>query len=137
MAPQPVMRSSSVRQNTFWERFQLLAEQHIEEGNMLAGERLWKIERRTDASEALVIRSTVDPCNHLECSLDLRSGTLTCVPGSLRFQVPGGAESVLRRDDAVYTLEQALCLILDELVRDWKEECGERPTRAARRAQRH
>lgn len=126
MSPQPRMEYPSVTKSTFWEQFQVLAERHIEEGNMLAGETLWKIER-TEQPEEFTIRSTVDPRNCLECSLNPRNGVLTCAPGSLRFQVPLETAGPLQRDGAACSLEEALCLILDELVRDWHQERRSRP----------
>jgi hypothetical protein len=106
-----------------WRRFRTIAERHIEEGNLVAGERLWEI-IAADDSRWLTIRSTRWAADSVECVFDASTGSLTCAPGAaisappLTFQVlPGG---LVRRGGVECTIDEAVNLVLDELV--WKEE---------------
>ena len=128
MAANAAMAPSLAKETGLWDRFQCVAEQRIKEGNLLAGERLWEIGRSPGMPHTFTIRSTIDPADFLECSLDGEAGVLTCTPGSairadpLRFQVSGETAGALGREGRDFTLEQAIFLILDELV--WIEDCG-------------
>ncbi len=116
----------------FWERFRSLAGRRVEEGNILCGERLWVVAAQPGAAQPLTIRSTSDPTDLVECSLDLESGVVTCIPGAairagaLQFETLGATTACLRSDGALYSVEQALDMVLDELV--WMEDCGCRAT---------
>jgi hypothetical protein len=103
-----------------WDRFRSSAEHHVGEGNLEAGERLWEI---VDSSEAaLTIRSTSWTADAIECALDIESGKLTCAPGQaipaapLTFQVVRDRAGTFRRGGVEYTIDEAVNLILDELV---------------------
>jgi hypothetical protein len=106
----------------WWDRFQSLAEVRVQEGNLVAGERLWHIVKSPDVVQALIIQSTRHPADFVECSLDGQSRVLTCRQGSaigsgvLSFQLP---EAPLPAEGRC-TVEQALGLILDQLV--WLED---------------
>jgi hypothetical protein len=106
-----------------WRQFRTLAERHIQEGNLVAGERLWEVVPADDDSW-LTIRSTRWAADSVECVFDAVTGSLTCAPGAaiaappFTFQVlPGGT---VRRGGVECTLDEAVNLVLDELV--WKEE---------------
>ena len=127
MAAQAGIVPSIAHKMDFWDRFQCLTEQRVKEANFVAAERLWEIGKAAGAAQTLTIRSTIDPSNFLECSLDAEAGVLTCRQGSalkvdsLRFQLLGGTVDMLRREGRDCTLDQAITLILDELV--WIDEC--------------
>jgi hypothetical protein len=110
-----------------WNRFQSLAEGRIDEGNLVAGERLWELVKSQDPGRRLVIRSSIDPADFVECSLDLGAGVLTCRPGSaiecdtLVFRLADGTAGRLLVDERQFTLEQAVTMILDKLV--WMDSC--------------
>ena len=130
MAANAAMVPSLAKEMGFWDKFQCLAEQRVREGNLLAGERLWEIGRSPGMPHMFTIRSTMDPADFLECSLDGEAGVLTCNPGSaikadpMRFRVCGGTAGALWREGRDCTLDQAISLILDELV--WIEEVHDR-----------
>jgi hypothetical protein len=104
-----------------WAQFRCAAEHHIGEGNLEAGERLWEI---VDCSgPGLTIRSTNWSTDAIECALDFENGRLTCAPGmaipnaALTFQVLRDKPGMFRRGGVDYTIDEAVNLILDELVR--------------------
>ena len=110
----------------FWDRFQSLAEQRIREGNLVSGEQLWEIVTSPGVAPRFTIQSTRHAAESLECSLNLETGVLTCRPGTaikadpLNFHILRGIADTLRRNCENCTLEQAMDLILDELL--WIEE---------------
>ena len=81
MAPR-VVAAPSVEHIHCWNRFQSLAEGRIHKGNLVAGERLWELVKSPDPGRRLTIRSSSDPADFVECSLDTSAGVLTCRPGS-------------------------------------------------------
>ena len=103
-----------------WNQFQSLAEARVNEGNLVAGERLWELVKLPDPAGRLIIRSSNDPDHFVECSL--HAGVLTCRPGSaiecdaLVFRFAGDTAGMLLADEHRFTLEQALTIILDQLV---------------------
>jgi hypothetical protein len=109
-----------------WDRFQALAAGRIQEGNALAGERLWEIVNSPGIEAWLVIQSTRHPTDLVACSLDPKRNLLTCSPGPaipsgpLAFHLLGEPVERLRRGEWEGTLDQALNLILDQLI--WTEE---------------
>jgi hypothetical protein len=109
----------------WWDRFQSLAEVRVQEGNLLAGEQLWRIVKSPELAHALVIQSTRSSADSMECSLDGQTCVLTCRPGSaitseiMSFQLPASLAGQAPRTESECTIEQALCLILDQLV--WEE----------------
>jgi hypothetical protein len=106
-----------------WDRFRCAAQHHIGEGNLEAGERLWEIVDRS--ASVLTIRSTSWTSDAIECALDLESGNLTCAPGQaipaapLTFQVVRDRAGTFRRGGMEFTIDEAVNLILGELV--WVE----------------
>ena len=93
-------------------------------GQSIAGERLWEIVQSGDPAAALTIRSTRWAADSVDCVFDVSTGSLTCAPGAaiaapaLTFQVlPSG---IIRRGGMECTIDEAVNLVLDELV--WKEE---------------
>lgn len=127
MAAKAVLVPIAAARVGLWDRFQCLAEQRVSEGNLTAGERLWEVVRSSGPAPRLTIRSTRHRADFVECSLDLESGVLTCKAGSainadpLHFQLLEGTHDMLRRDVGDCTADQAIALILDELV--WIEGC--------------
>ncbi len=113
-----------------WDRFRSLAAGRVHEGNMLAGERLWEIVNSPDreARLNLTIQSTKHPADLVACRLDPKANLLTCSPGPanhsgpLTFDLLGEPVERLRRGAWEGTLDQALNLILDQLL--WTEEQG-------------
>ncbi|SRR6266481_2268404 len=105
-----------------WDRFQRLAELRVREGNAVAGECLWQTATAPDGAPLFSVQSTSRPGISVECSFDIEHGMLTCKPGSaikadtLEFQFIGEAVVTPRRGGGELTLEQALILVLDELV---------------------
>ena len=116
----PKMMARSVEHIQCWKQFQSLAEGRVNEGNLVAGERLWELVKSPDPAGRLVIRSSSDPADSFECSLN--AGVLTCRPGSaiecdaLEFRLAGDSAGMLLADEHRFTLEQALTMILDTLV---------------------
>jgi hypothetical protein len=105
-----------------WDRFRSSAEHHVGEGNLEAGERLWEIVDCSAAAAALTIRSTSWTADAIDCALDFESGNLTCAPGQaipaapLTFQVVRERPGIFRRGGVEFTIDEAVNLILDELV---------------------
>jgi hypothetical protein len=103
-----------------WNQFQSLAEGRVNEGNLVAGERLWELVKSPDPAGRLIIRSSSEPADCVECSLD--AGVLTCRPGpaiecdALVFRVAADTAGMLLADEPRFTLDQALTMILDQLV---------------------
>jgi len=103
-----------------WNLFQSLAEGRIKEGNLVAGERLWELVKSPNSASRLIIRSSSDPDDCVECSLD--AGILTCQPGSaiernaLVFRLAGDTAGMVLADKHRFTLDQALTMVLDRLV---------------------
>jgi hypothetical protein len=126
MPGQAFALSAKTEDGTIWERFRFLAACRVQEGNLVAGERLWEIVDSSGGAPLFTIQSTTDANDSLECSLDPQTGVLNCRPGpsiktsALRFELPGGTGGQLRRDGADCTLDQAIALLLDQLV--WVEE---------------
>ena len=108
-----------------WNRFLSLAEGRIREGNLVADERRWELVKSPDPAGRLIIRSSTNPADFVECTLD--GGVLTCRPGSaiecdaLVFRIAGENAGMLL-DECRFTLEQALTMILDQLV--WVDSCA-------------
>jgi hypothetical protein len=106
----------------FWKWFHRMTEERIVEGNVLAGERLWEIQSTPCVPLSFTIRSTIDPSDFLECSLDIEAGVVTCSPGPviegdpLAFRLSGAAVHPLQHNRGECTVEQAIGLILDRLV---------------------
>jgi hypothetical protein len=109
-----------------WDRFQSLAAGRVHEGNAVAGERLWEIVTLPDTEPRFIIQSTKHPADLVACSLDSKANLLTCSPGPanhsgpLTFHLLGEPVDRLRRGAWEGTLDQALNLILDQLL--WTEE---------------
>ena len=126
MAPRAVA-APSVDYTQCWNRFQSLTEGRIHEGNVVAGERLWELVKSPDPGRQLIIRSSIDPADFVECSLDPGAGVLTCQPGSaiecdvLVFRLADDTAGGLLVDDRQFSLEQAVTMILDQLV--WMDSC--------------
>jgi hypothetical protein len=104
----------------------LQAERRVQEGNLLAGEPVWRIATHSGEPRRFTIQSTAALADFMECSLDLERGLLTCSRGEaigstpLRFELPAGDIGTLRCGTAQYTLDEAVLAMLDELV--WTEE---------------
>ena len=119
MAPRMVA-APSAEHIQCWNQFQSLAEGRVNEGNLVAGECLWELVKSSDPAGRLIIRSSSDPADSVECSLN--AGVLTCRPGSaieceaLEFRLAGDITGMPLADEHRFTLEQALTMILDKLV---------------------
>jgi hypothetical protein len=128
MAPKMVA-APSAEHIQCWNRFQSLAEGRINEGNLVAGERLWELVKTPDPAGRLIIRSTSDAAGFVECSL--HAGVLTCRLGSalecdaLVFRLADDASGMPLGDEHRFALEQALTRILDQLVSMESESEGE------------
>ena len=120
----PKMVAPSAEHIQCWNQFQSLAEGRVKEGNLVAGECLWELVKSPDPVGRLIIRSSSDPADSIECWLD--AGVLTCRPGSaiegdaLEFRLAGDSFGK-PSDEHRFTLEQALTMILDKLV--WMDSC--------------
>jgi hypothetical protein len=103
-------------------RFRTVAERHVKEGNLLAGERLWEVVQSPDGTTLLTIRSTRWAADSVECAFDATTGALTCAPGpaiaapTLVFQILPDAPGMVRRGGVECTIDEAVNLVLDELV---------------------
>lgn len=119
MAPKMVA-APSAEHIQCWNQFQFMAEGRVKEGNLVAGECLWELVKSPGPERRLVIRSSSDPADSVECSLN--AGVLTCRPGSaieceaLEFRLAGDSAGMPSTDEHRFTLEQALTMILDKLV---------------------
>lgn len=119
MAPKMVA-TPSAEHIQCWNYFQSLAEGRVNEGNLVAGKRLWELVKSSDPAGRLIIRSSSDPADSFECWLN--AGVLTCRPGSaiecdaLEFRLAGDTAGMLSADEHQLTIEQALTTILDQLV---------------------
>ena len=108
-------RAAAFPDAEIWDRFRCSAGRHVDEGNLEAGERLWEIVDPPEAGGVLTIRSTSLSADSIECALDIESGNLTCA--SMIFQVLRDQSGMFRRGGKDYTIDEAVNLILDELVR--------------------
>lgn len=110
----------------FWDEFRRHTENRVREGNILAGERLWELVLSSSPGSRLMVRSTKHGADRIECTMDLGSRLLTCVPGSaigsdpLIFHLIEGTSWKLARDGVECTIDQAVAWILDRLV--WLED---------------
>src|SRR5215469_15869626 len=97
MAPRMV-DAPSAEHIQCWNQFQSLAEGRVNEGNLVAGERLWELVKSSDPAGRLIIRSSSDPADSVECSLN--AGVLTCRSGSriecdaLEFRLAGDSAAM-------------------------------------------
>lgn len=122
MAPKLAVISPRSKRIELWTRFQSTARKRVEEGNLVAQQRLWHIGESLETPLAFTIRSTVDPSGWLECSLDADAGVVTCQPSpfintdAIRFRLTGRETNALQHETGPCSLEHAVTLILDELV---------------------
>jgi hypothetical protein len=108
-------RAAALPGADLWDQFRCSAGRHVDEGNLEAGERLWEIVDPPESGGVLTIRSTSLPADAIECALDVESGHLTCA--TMTFQVLRDQPGMFRRGGIDYTIDEAVNLILDELVR--------------------
>jgi len=107
-----------------WTQFRCLTEHHVDEGNFVAGERLWEVVPSDEPADVLTIRSTRSIAHAIECAFDDSCGALTCAPGAaiavrpLTFQVLPELPGIVRCDGRDYTVDEAVNRVLDELVWD-------------------
>jgi hypothetical protein len=107
-----------------WERFRGLAERYIEEGNVVAGERLWEVVPSPQPATVLTIRSTRRAGDSVECAFDASTGAIVCAPGpavpaaTVTFHAHPDLPGKVRRGELICTVDEAINLILDELVWD-------------------
>lgn len=114
MAAKAVAVSITPDLTALWQRFQMLVEHRVCEGNILAGERLWEILKSPGVGLGITIRSTRYASGSVECSLDPESGVLTCRAG-----VENRLEPLELRVLGAFVdcaLGRAIDRILDELV---------------------
>ena len=122
MAAKAAIIPFPAKNTEFWKRFHQMTEQRVVEGNVLAGERLWEIPSTPCGPFSFTIRSTIDPSDFVECSLDAEASVVTCRPepvikaGPLAFRLTGAAGQPLQHDTEECTVEQAIGLMLDRLV---------------------
>ena len=106
----------------FWDRFQHLAAVRVRECNIVAGEELWITTGAADPIPTVVVVSTTCSQNRVECSFDPDRRILACKPGpALRiephqFEWIAETGDILRRESREFTLDEAVNLLLDELV---------------------
>jgi hypothetical protein len=116
---QPIMLQPRIAPAAFWEEFRRGVEHCVRECNAIADERLWVISATRAPLRRLTVESATRSGDRIECSFDVERGILTCLPGpavhgeSLQFQWNDGK---LLRDGREYAVEEALRLVLDELV---------------------
>ena len=119
MTTQPVMLQPRAACAAFWERFQSEVELRVRECNAIAGEPLWVMSGMSAPIRRLTVASATRPGNRMDCSFEIGRGILVCAPGPgvrakrLRFRF---TEGVLLLDGREYSIDEALRLVLDELV---------------------
>jgi hypothetical protein len=119
MATQPVMLQPRSARVAFWDEFQREVELRVRECNAIAGEPLWVISAINGRLRRLAVEWATRPGARIDCSFDLDRGVLSCTPGPalrarrLRFR---WTEGQLLLDGNFYTMDEALRLVLDELV---------------------
>ena len=119
MTTQPVMLEPRAARVAFWERFQRELEMRVRECNAIAGEPLWVVSGTGGPLCRSAVESATCPGDRIECSFDVDRGILVCAPGPgirakrLRFRWIDGK---LLLDSREYDMQQALRLVLDELV---------------------
>jgi hypothetical protein len=124
MAPKPATYGSDLTPS--WEQFRKLAVERVNEGNALAGERLWEVVESGSQPGRLLIRSTACPSNLADCRIDPRTRVLLCRNESssqrtaLKFHFVQGTPPVLRSGGREFTINEALSEVLDRLV--WADE---------------
>ena len=92
----------------------------MQEYNATAGSRTWITTAGPSASR-FTVSSTRCPGDALECDFDAESGTVVCTPGPAIRALPvrfrwTAEEGVLESDGRSVRIEEALRLVLDELV---------------------
>jgi hypothetical protein len=119
MTTQPVMLEPRAARVAFWAQFQRELEIRVRECNAIAGEPLWVISGTGEALGRVRVESAARRGDRIECSFDIDRGILLCAPGPgvrakrLRFRWIDGK---LLLDGREYEMQQALWLVLDELV---------------------
>ncbi len=110
----------------FWDRFCQQLEDRVREGNLLAGDSLWRMTASTAPAIVLSVHHVHRPADRVDCIFDPAKGLLTCTPGAeipleaCQFQWVGGTADILRHGSEELTLSEALTLLLDGLV--WPDE---------------
>lgn len=129
MAAKSVAIPMASDRTALWTQFQDLAKHLIDEGNTIAGERLWSLVTTSGPSPKFTIGCSKAKDDRVECSLNMETGVVTCKPGPasdrapFRFEFmpdPGGK---LWGWGKAWSLEEALAMILGELV--WTQDCPE------------
>jgi hypothetical protein len=119
MTTQPVMLQPRAARAAFWEQFQREVEIRVRECNTLADEPLWVVSGAGGPLRRLTVQSAARSGDRIDCSFDAQRGILVCSPGPdvrarrLQFRLSNGRLSL---DGREYRIEEALRLVLDELV---------------------
>ena len=123
MAASAVVAGPAPERMAAWSRFRSVAQQRIHEGNAVAGERMWALTHEDARIPCFTIGCTLSGDNYVECSLDVETWLLTCKPGpaggnsALIFEILAGSSAALRHAGRDRSVEEAVTLILNELVR--------------------
>jgi hypothetical protein len=128
MAASAVVAEPAPERMAAWSRIRSLSQKRIHEGNAVAGERLWTLTGNPEVT-CFTIGHVGPGEEYIECSLDLETWILTCRPGRAReggvllFESMAGSSASLRHAGSDRSVEEAVTLILDELVRHsgWEE----------------
>jgi hypothetical protein len=113
-----------------WSRIRFLSQQRIQEGNAVAGECLWTLTEGDPEAKCFTIGHIRSGEDYIECSLDPETWILTCKPGPAResgalvFEIIAGSSASVRHDGRDRSVDEAVTLILDELVRHGRWEDG-------------
>jgi len=84
---------------------------------------MWALTEEDAGIHCFTIGRTVSRDNYVECSLDVETWLLTCKPGpaggnsALIFEILAGSSAALRYAGSDRSIEEAVTLILNELVR--------------------
>jgi len=84
---------------------------------------MWALTHEDARIPCFTIGRTLSGDNYVECSLDVETWLLTCKPGpaggssALIFEILAGSSAALRHAGSDRSIEEAVTLILNELVR--------------------
>jgi hypothetical protein len=110
-----VINPETMQQTEMWRLFERITQARVREGNLVAGEPMWRVQGSIPGSHRLVIESIQDPADHLECSLTGGAHGIECrlsAAAGRRHRFPIAAAEH-------HEVDQAVSRMLDLLV--WTE----------------
>jgi len=117
MAASAMAGGAGVERMDAWVRFRSLSRQRIQEGNLVAGEAVWRVVEADAAGPRFAIGCARSGEVRVECRLDMETWMVTC-----KVAAKKGAVVTFDLTERERSLEEAVRLMLDSLA--WEEGNG-------------